>query len=77
MDFTSWKVLDMASIPWNSIVFLPDTSFTSNRLYHAVAILFRVFLDPELPDKHPQVKDALHAGWTAVFKHPMNIDKLR
>jgi hypothetical protein len=33
----------------------------SNRAYHAVVILF--FLHPELPDKLPQTKDALHAGW--------------
>jgi hypothetical protein len=47
----------------------------SNRAYHAAAILF--FLHPELPDKFPQTKDALHAGWMACFKHPMNFEELR
>jgi hypothetical protein len=53
-------------------VFSPDIEFTKNRTYHAVAILF--FLHPELPLKYP---DALHAGWNATFKHPMNFEELR
>ena len=54
---------------------LPDLDLTSNQAYHAAAILF--FLHPELPDKFPQTKDALHAGWMACFKHPMNFEELR
>ena len=76
LDFTKWDVNDLASIQWDKIVLSPDISFTSNRLYHAVAILF--FLHPELPQQHAQLADALHAGWSAVFKHPMmNFDELR
>jgi hypothetical protein len=55
--------------------FEPTLEFTSNRAYHAAAILF--FLHPDLPVKFPAVKDAIHAGWMTTFKHPMNYDELR
>ena len=63
LDFTKWDVNDMASIPWDKIAFSPDIGFTSNRLFHAVAILF--FLDLELPLQHPPLNDALHAAHDA------------
>ena len=75
LNFSAWDICDIANIPFDSIVFSPDITLTSNRAYHAAAILF--FLDPELPLKYPQVNDALHAGWTAAFKHPMNFEELR
>ena len=40
-----------------------------------MAILF--FLHQELTLKYPDLKDALHAGWMATFKHPMNFEELR
>jgi hypothetical protein len=54
--------------------FSPDIEFTKNQAYHAAAILF--FHHPELPDKFPQLKDSLHAGWMACFKHPMSYEEL-
>jgi hypothetical protein len=54
--------------------FSPDIEFTKNQAYHAAAILF--FYHLELPDKFPQLKDSLHAGWMACFKHPMNYEEL-
>ena len=55
--------------------FSPDIEFTKFRSYHATVILF--FLHPELLVKYPEMKDAVHAGWMATFKHPMNFDELR
>ena len=40
-----------------------------------MAILF--FLHPELLLKYQQLKDALHEGWMATFKHPMYFEELR
>ena len=65
LKFSAWNVINLDQIPFDKILFSPDISLTSNRAYHAAAILF--FLAPELPLKFPQVKDALHAGWMAVF----------
>ena len=39
--------------------------------------LIDLLLQLKVPINYPQIQDALHAGWTAVFKHPMNIDELR
>jgi hypothetical protein len=75
LKFSAWNVIDLDQIPFDKIVFSPDIALTSNRAYHPAAILF--FLAPELPLKFPQVKDALHAGWMAVFRHPMNFEELR
>ncbi len=75
LDITSWNPTKLESIPFAQLVFSPDIKFTKNRTYHAVAILF--FLHPELPLKYPDLKDALHAGWMATFKHPMNFEELR
>ena len=74
-NFVSWDPTELASIPFDQLVFSPDLEFTKNRAYHAVAILF--FLHPELPLKCQQLKDALHAGWMSTFKHPMNFDEMR
>jgi hypothetical protein len=76
-DFKTWSITEIETIPLDSIVLSPDIQLPSNRAYHAAAILF--FLHPELPDKFPQTKDALHAGWMACFKHPMpvNFEELR
>ena len=59
------------SINW---FFSQDFEFTKNRAYHAAAISF--FLHPELPLKYPDMKDAVHAGRMAIFKHPMNFKEL-
>jgi hypothetical protein len=75
LNIVSWDPAEIESIPFDRLVFAPDLAFTNNRTYHAVAILF--FLHPELPNKYPQLKDALHAGWTTTFKHPMNFEELR
>ena len=80
LDIISWNPAELESIPFDQLVFSLDIfsldiEFTKNRTYHAVAILF--FLHPELPLKYPDLKDALHAGWMATFKHPMNFEELR
>ena len=75
LRFTDWDVLTPLNIPFEEMQFEPTLEFTSNRAYHAAAILF--FLHPDLPVKFPAVKDAIHAGWMTTFKHPMNYDELR
>ena len=75
LDIVSWDPLQLETIPFGEFVFSPDIDFTKFRPYHATAILF--FLHPELPEKYPEMKDAVHAGWMATFKHPMNFDELR
>ena len=52
------------------LVFSQDTEFTKNRAYRAAAISF--FLHQELTLKESDMKDAVHAGRMAIFKHPMN-----
>ena len=75
LDIVSWDPIMLETIPFDDFVFPPDIEFTKFRPYHAMAILF--FLHPELPVKYPEMKDAVHAGWMATFKHPMNFDELR
>ena len=74
LRFTAWDVLDALNIPFEAMEFEATLEFTSNRAYHAAAILF--FLHPELPVKFPAVKDAIHAGWMTHFERPMNYDEL-
>ena len=74
-DFLAWNPTDLETIPFDEMVFATDIEFTKNRLYHAVAILF--FLHPTLPTNYQELSDAIHAGWMATFKHPMNFEELR
>ena len=74
-DFLPWNPTDLQTIPFDEMGFATDIEFTKNRLYHAVAILF--FLHPTLPTNYPELSDAIHAGWMATFKHPMNFEELR
>jgi hypothetical protein len=74
-NFLAWNPTDLGTIPFHEMVFATDIEFTKNRLYHAVAILF--FLHPTLPTNYPELSDAIHAGWMATFKHPMNFEELR
>ena len=75
LNIVSWDPCNLEAIPWDQLVYSPDVEFTNNRSYHAAAILF--FFHPELPLKYPQLKDAVHAGWMATFRHPMNFEELR
>jgi hypothetical protein len=63
LRFTDWDVLSPLNIPFEEMVFEPTIDFTSNRAYHAAAILF--FLHPDLP-----VKFQLGHGRPSVSRHP-------
>ncbi len=55
-DFAKWNVNKPQDIPWESMEFAGDDKLVS----HAAAILF--FLDPTLPELHPQLCASLHSG---------------
>ena len=74
-DFLKWDITSLESIPFDSMLFSKDLDFTNNRAYHAAGICF--FLSPDLPERFPEIIDAICAGWTTCFKHTMNYEELR
>ena len=74
-DFVKWDLLAPDSIPFDKIELHGDLTLTTNRSYHAAAIVF--FMDPARGLQWPEKKDSLHAGWMATFKHPMNFEELK
>jgi len=74
-DFVKWDLLAPESIPFDKIALHGDINLTTNRSYHAAAIVF--FVDPVRGLQWPEKKDSLHAGWMATFKHPMNFEELK
>jgi len=60
-DFVKWDLLAPASIPFDKIALHGDINLTTNRSYHAAAIVF--FMDPARGLQWPEKKDSLHAGW--------------
>ncbi len=68
-------MLDPDSIPFDKIDLPGDLNLTTNCAFHAVAIL--LFMDPVLAGKWLEKKDALHAGWMATFKNPINYGELK
>ena len=74
-DFLKWDITSLESIPFDLMLFSKDLGFTDNRAYHAAAICF--FLCPYLPERFPEIMDAICAGWTTCFKHTMNYEELR
>ena len=74
-DFVKWDLLAPESIPFDKIALHGDINLTTNRSYHAAAIVF--FMDPARGLQWPEKKDSLHAGWMATFKHPMNFEELK
>jgi hypothetical protein len=74
-DIVKWNVLAPDSIPFDTIEFYGDINLTTNCSFHAVAML--LFMDQVLAGKWPEKKNALHAGWMATFKHPINYKELK
>jgi hypothetical protein len=74
-DFVKWDLLAPESIPFDKIALHGDINLTTNRAYHAAAIVF--FMDPARGLQWREKKDSLHAGWMATFKHPMNFEELK
>ncbi len=68
-------MLAAESIPFDKINLTADITMTSNRAYHAAAIVF--FMDPALGLKWQEKKDSLHTRWMATFKHPINFEELK
>jgi hypothetical protein len=58
-DFVKRNMLASDSIPFDMIELHGDINLTTNRSYHAAAIVF--FMDPALVLKWPETKDSLHA----------------
>ena len=73
--FVKWDLLAPDSIPFDKIELHGDLTLTTNRSYHAAAIVF--FMDPARGLQWPEKKDSLHARWMATFKHPINFEELK
>ncbi len=74
-NFTKWAMVNIEIIPFGSMKFAEDITFTSNRAYHAASLVF--YLSPMLAEQYPEQCASLHAGWGAVFGKTMCMEQLR
>jgi len=73
MTSEKWQSHSPGEIVWDAIGY-DEKDLKKHRSWFAACILF--FYDDALPDQHPAVNNALHAGWQIIHNKPMDAEAL-